>query len=56
MTDRPATGVYHITVSLNGALGVKPNDSNAMLMDESQWENIDPFYVEVEPAFFPFGG
>ena len=40
--------IYHITLS--HAEGHKPVESNALLTSVP-WEAIDPFYLEVKPAF-----
>lgn len=53
--NRGDASVYHITISVDRAAGGKPVDSNGLLADDSNWQPIDPFNVDVEPAFFPFG-
>ena len=51
---RPDGGVYHITISLDSDSDASPKDSNALLKDIVNWNEIQPFYVEVKPEFFPF--
>jgi len=55
-TARESGGFYHITVSVNRAAGGSPKMSNDLIADRSSWTAVDPFNVDVEPQFFPFGG
>ena len=52
--DRPDGGTYHITVSTNPDSGGKPVHSNDLLRDYDAWDKVDPFWIDVVPAFIPF--
>ena len=46
--DRPSGGTFHVTLSLNRALGAKPVHSNKLL--KKGWAPLEePFVVEVSP-------
>lgn len=61
-TQRPDNLFYHITIS--HTFKVKPSASNQMIIDglikkdvnpNPFWEEIEPFWLDVVPAFNPFG-
>lgn len=55
-TERATDGsTYHITMSLDGKVFAKPVESNDLLADSKNWTAVDPFDVEVEPKWWPFG-
>lgn len=53
-TTRPDGKTYHVTVSIDKAKGGKPVDSNEVVSNVANWQEIKPFYIEVLPSFFPF--
>jgi hypothetical protein len=49
-TVRPDGQTYHITWSLNRALGRKPSDSNRVL--QRGWRKVRPVAIDLVPKFF----
>lgn len=51
---RDENSFYHITISLDKSAGAKAVGSNALIADENNWQDVDPFNIPVVPTFFPF--